>query len=290
MSVTRAFLTLLLFFASPSLHAQLSFCNKTLKPIDVAVHYMAAPGEWRTKGWFNYAPGECGNAIGGELANRYYYYHATRTDGVQWGGPEGDISVCVRSTAFDTAGCDYADARSVRMRKIDTGETGTSYELNLTMDSETLPEVKVGEIQKRCIASWEDSHQVHSTRVIVEWNYQAVKTKMKKLVHCIELRVTGPVDVEGVAKSYVDQCINHGLNHQKTRHILGLIVAIGADILGGGGAATGAKVADYVSSAANETVDCLTDTDRISAHIGDSLREKFDAAVRHESHWEFWDL
>lgn len=278
-------------------HAQLSFCNKTLKSVDVAVNFMDENNNWRTKGWYNFAPGECANVISGNLRNRYYYYYAKRDDGIQWGGSgsSDDRELCVRSVAFDLEGCTFStfppsDVKQVWMKRIDTGEKSTSHRVNLTKANETIPEVKVGEIQKKCIARWDDSHQIHSSETIIEWNYQAVKTKMKKLEHCVELTVTGPIEIEGIARSYVDKCIDYGLNHQKTRHILGLIAAIVADVYGTGGAATSAKLADYVSSASNETIDCLTDADRITAHIGEKLRAKFDASVRHESHWVYWDL
>lgn len=279
----------LIFLAAP-VHAQLSFCNKTAKSVNIAIRFMDENKNWRTKGWYNFTPGECASVIGGDLRNRYYYYYAKRSDGVQWGGSSGDVRLCVKSTAFDIQDCNFSDIQFVWMKTIDTGDTSKSHRVTLTKDDETIPDVKIGEIQKKCIARWEDSHQVHSSETIIEWNYQAVKTTMKKLEHCIELTVTGPIEIEGIAKSYVDKCIDYGLNHQKTRHILGLIAAIVADVYGTGGAATSAKLADYVSSASNEAIDCLTDTDKITAHIGQSLKAKFDASVRHESHWVYWDL
>lgn len=61
--------------------------------------------------------------------------------------------------------------------------------------------VKVGTVQTRCLISWDDSVQVHSQSWILKWNYQAVKTRMKKLRHCIELTVVGPVGVQNIAKA-----------------------------------------------------------------------------------------
>jgi hypothetical protein len=57
-----------------------------------------------------------------------------------------------------------------------------------------------------------------------------------------------------------------------------------------GGAATIATVSDYVSNVAGETVECLTDENRVQAHISETLRQKFDATLNKESEWIYWDL
>jgi hypothetical protein len=64
-----------------------------------------------------------------------------------------------------------------QFRVIDTGDD-RQYSYPLTKDGETIA---TGNIQERCLISWDDSFQVHSVRTIVRWNYQAVKTRMKKL-------------------------------------------------------------------------------------------------------------
>ena len=133
-------------------------------------------------------------------------------------------------------------------------------------------------------------HQVHSEEVIFQWNYQAVKTTMKKLRHCIKLQVVGPIDVEGVAKSYVDACVQHGLNYQRTRYIVQALISIGADLLATKGGATAVTVADYIDSVVSNTLDCLTDAGKIQSYLSDYLSEKFEATVREESHWIYWDL
>ena len=101
--------------------------------------------------------------------------------------------------------CKAIDGQFVRLKAIDTGQD-SSREVVFTDPTKPYQEVKVGEIQNKCIARWDDSHQVHSVRTIVRWNYQAVKTRMKKLEHCVRIQVTGPVDIQDVAKAYVDQC------------------------------------------------------------------------------------
>lgn len=153
--------------------------------------------------------------------------------------------------------------------------------------------VRTGQIDSRCLYSWDDSHQVHSEEIIVEWNYQKVKTTMKRLHHCIRLTVTGPLDVEGIAKSYVNKCVDYGMKKNSTRHALEAIVALGVDVLSAGatnGAATIAKLADYTKSVTDNTLDCLTDTDKVTSHVKQKITEKFNSTVTSESEWIYWDL
>jgi hypothetical protein len=156
--------------------------------------------------------------------------------------------------------------------------------------AEAEPKVATGQVYSQCLLRWHDSIQVHSTRVVVKWNHQAVKTRMKKLEHCIRINVTGPVDVQGMAKGYVKKCVNYGLNHNKTRHIVEGIVAIVSDVYGTGGAAISAKLADYIKSVGDNTLDCLSDGDQISEFFATKLKQEFDARVSKESHWVYWDL
>lgn len=154
-------------------------------------------------------------------------------------------------------------------------------------------QVTTNVIESRCLVSWEDSHQVHSQETIIEWDYQAVKTTMKKLTHCVRLNVVGPIDVEGLSKQYVNECVQNGLNHNRTRHILEGIIALGVDILSKGatgGSVTAAKLADYVKSVVDNTIECLTDTEQVTSFIKAELQAKFNATVKNESQWEYWEL
>ena len=150
--------------------------------------------------------------------------------------------------------------------------------------------VKTGVVHTRCLARWDDSHQLHSTELVVQPGYQAWKKTMKKLEHCIRLDLEGVTSIDGVADEYVRQCIDYGLNDQKTRHALELVVAIYADHASEGKTDfTALKIADYVRSAANATVDCLLDTDRITKFLGEKLKERFNASVRTETQWIYWE-
>jgi uncharacterized membrane protein len=298
----RKLLLILAFFVFGNLltnaSAQLSFCNKTYKDVYSIVMYFQ-DGNWMSKGWYIVSPSSCSVVIGGNLKNRYYYYYANRSDGVKWSGGSDSPVACKTTSVFEFKGtpsgfsqakCKADGGEAIPVRKIDTGES-RAYTLDLTFNDE--PETKVGEINSRCIASWDDSFQVHSVDTIITWNYQAIKTTMKKLRHCIKLTLVGPVDIAGVAKDYVNHCINVGVNNQKVRYIVQLIASIALDVAsagGTGGGATAATVADYVRAAADATVACLTDTQKISAYLGDRLKQQFNASVQETSEWIYWEL
>lgn len=80
--------------------------------------------------------------------------------------------------------------------KLDPGEVN---QLNL----QPRPSVAIGQIHNRRLFRWHDSQQIRSTHVKLTWKRQVTKTRMKKLEHCSRLTVTGPIDVQGMAKEYV---------------------------------------------------------------------------------------
>jgi hypothetical protein len=137
-------------------------------------------------------------------------------------------------------------------------------------------------LDERCLISWDDSHQVHSV--------SGFRVKMKKLRHCVKLRTFGPLDAGAVAKEYVRHCVNQGLNSQKTQYMVKAIAAIGADVLGAGGGASAAVIADYVASVADGTLKCLTSAQEFNTQIGETLRARFNATVTKESHWIYWKV
>ena len=148
------------------------------------------------------------------------------------------------------------------------------------------------ELDSRCIISYDDSHQVHR-HYGASWTYPLGKVEMKKLVHCIRLTTSGPVEVEGIAREYVNGCIDRDRNKDTVRHAIEAIVALGVDILSEGatsGGATTAKLTEYVAAFADNTVDCLTDVDSAQAFFEGQLKGEFAASVSNESHWGYWDL
>jgi hypothetical protein len=113
---------------------------------------------------------------------------------------------------------------------------------------------------------------------------------MKALEHCIELELTGPIDVGDVAKGYLDHCVNYALNHRRSEYALRSLIALGSDILVTGGAATVANTSEWVTMVASEATNCLTESNNLEDYLGDALLKKFSAQLNHESHWRYWDL
>jgi hypothetical protein len=301
--VAVARLLLIIFvtcFLCSGANAGLRICNKTAKTA-----YVALGTEEHSEGWFRTEPGECSQLIAGPLRYRYYYYYAERED-AKWMGSndqrhgwycvhpnskfyyEGPIAI----DAYFVSHCAQPPGlKQVPFRRIDTGESGSDFEFDLNHPEEKIPSITTGTVHKQCLISWDDSHQIHSVRPVIKWNYQAVKTRMKKLRHCIELTVTGPTDISGVAQSYVKSCVDHALNDSRTIYILQGIIALGADVLGStGGAASTANIIAYIDHVKTTALSCLTDSARIESHLQGVLRNKFNASIRKESHWEYWDL
>ena len=108
---------------------------------------------------------------------------------------------------------------------------------------------------------------------------------MKQLYHCVELRTQGPVEIANVARRHVDECVQHGLSHDQTRHALNFLAGLGADALGAAGAGVGTAIKEYLESAGEHFVECLQDTDQIESSLG-----LFDAQVKKVSTWEYWCL
>jgi hypothetical protein len=151
--------------------------------------------------------------------------------------------------------------------------------------------VSTAEIQSRCLFRWDDSYNPHSGGLEIRPDYQAGKVTWKRLEHCIRLRVNGPVDIEGVAKDFVDRCVDHGINNQKNRYLVQALGALAADVWGGGGGRwSTANVLDYVKAVADDTIGCLTSSDRIADHFKRSLEQKFNASVKEETQWIYWDM
>jgi len=86
----------------------------------------------------------------------------------------------------------------------------------------------------------------------------SILLKWKKASSLLELRLQGPVDIQGIAREFVDFCVNEALNKDKVRHIIEGIAAIASDIFATGGAASAAKAAEYVKAVSQEAISCLT--------------------------------
>jgi uncharacterized membrane protein len=288
-------LLLLIFTAlwvSQPAWAGFNACNKTQKNISVAIGYLQ-DGHWRSSGWYTVDPSKCTELLSGDLDNKYYYTYAERSDGTTWSAPDSDQNggFCVKNPdAFDFVDDNCQGGESKHFQTVDV-EDADDFEEDFTLGSE--PEIKTAVVHQQCLMSWDDSFQIHSTHLVIRWNYQTLKTTMKKLHHCIQLTVTGPIDAAGVAKDYVNYCVDYALNKDKTQHILEGIIALGADILSegsSGGSATAAAVTEYINSVRENALDCLTDQEKIQSFVAQQLSAKLDATVQNESHWVYWDL
>jgi hypothetical protein len=142
----------------------------------------------------------------------------------------------------------------------------------------------------KCLFSWEDSQQVHSAETIINWNYQAEKVTMRKLSHCMRLKVRGPVDIEGIAKAHVENCIHEGLESEQFKRGVELLAGIVADAYGLGGAGTAAAVTAIGADISDKTLSCLQDADRLEGTLKQSLGELYQAEIKHEQEWVFWNL
>lgn len=110
--------------------AELTLCNEAPFSISTAVGYRES-GQWHSRGWYNIEPGQCAVAVGGALANRYYYVHGYGTDGHTWGD---DYSFCTKDAAFTITGQGDCAARGYASKKFYSVDTGNaqSYTSRLT--------------------------------------------------------------------------------------------------------------------------------------------------------------
>jgi len=290
---------------STSAFAQFEICNGTFVAANAAMGEYKN-GNWVANGWWIIEPGQCAITTGEELGNRYYYLYANRMDGAEWNGAGSADSgmFCGQSSVMNDVSNADCTGELKSFQQVDTGDA-TYYTYNLSYDNEPLPRVEtvtgdpgtvqvdIGVLDEQCLFGWESSHQVHSTEMIIELDYQAVKTTMKRLDHCLKLTTTGPIEIGDLGQEYIQGCIDYAINDGATVYLVQAIIALGVDILSEGatgGGATAAVVASYVAGVGNKTVDCLTDTERVGETLSDMLKSRFDATIEEESHWVFWEL
>ncbi|MFY0681247.1 MAG: DUF1036 domain-containing protein [Thalassovita sp.] len=111
-------------------HADLEICNESSVKRSVAIGYQG-DDNWVSEGWWNLSPGQCQTVVGGDLAQRYYYYRATADD-FEFVGE--DYYFCTRPTEFTIVGDENCEDRGFEesdFREIDTGKTARSYTLTL---------------------------------------------------------------------------------------------------------------------------------------------------------------
>jgi hypothetical protein len=260
--------------------AQLVICNRTVDKVTVTIVSSSNLGWPRQH--FILSPNDCGDGPQSPLKDRYYYFFAQSEYQTWQGGPGSRRVITVHFVGPGGGHDEYED-----FSQIDVGEIGKDrYVLDLTSDTRGIPEVKMGVVSEKCLISWDDSPNVHSVSFSIQ---RPVKIIMKKLRHCIQLRVLGPMNLGGIANSYVSYCVNRALNDGLALHIVEALAALTADVLLTRGGATSAKVADYVHTVSRNTIDCLTNTTGLQSYLKGYLQEKFDASISEESHWIYWE-
>ena len=112
---------------STTAKADLKFCNKSSKKVDVAVGYKSTD-KWVSEGWWGLEPGICKSPIKGSLQKRYYYYYA-ESDDLTW---SGDYVFCTSDREFTIEGADDCKSRGYQpegFKEIDVNE-----DINHTID------------------------------------------------------------------------------------------------------------------------------------------------------------
>jgi uncharacterized membrane protein len=107
--------------------AELKFCNKTGKKVDVAVGYKSGD-KWVSEGWWGLEPGICKSPIKQALKKRYYYYYA-ESDDLTW---QGSYVFCTSDNEFTIEGADDCKSRGYQpegFKELDIGE-----DINHTID------------------------------------------------------------------------------------------------------------------------------------------------------------
>jgi uncharacterized membrane protein len=116
----RLALALLMASLVPA-QAALTVCNKTVRPLKVAVGRFDGSG-WTSRGWWKVAPRGCTAVVPTALVARYYYLFASDGGSGSWDGSRG---FCVsRGDKFEIKGRADCVARGFERREfleVDTG-------------------------------------------------------------------------------------------------------------------------------------------------------------------------
>ncbi len=300
-SVPVAVLMIIFFLTGAKVEArtlEVEICNETNYDLASALAYFSDGGPTLViNSWHQRKPGQCGVVRLEGSGSRYFFHHSANERGT-WGS---DMRLCVeneKGAAASSQEISFADtggdcAGELLRFTQETVEEGTITRLVIQDQNDPFIKVTTGVIQEKCLLSYDDSHQFHKERIILNFNNQTVEITMKKLSHCYKLKVVGPVDVSDIGKSFVDGCIHKALNDNKAVHLLTLAMGIFADLGSSGtsgGSGTVAAVSHYVKAVQERAISCLTDLDQLEDHAKKRIGEAFSSSVRHESHWVYWTL
>jgi uncharacterized membrane protein len=118
-----------IFTGAHQAQAGLRFCNQGTFKFRTAVGYVDRQKGWVAKGWLSVEPGECKDALGFRLDNRFYYYFAAGRDDNSLVKYTGGNSFCIETRRFQIYQANYGKGtpeecakdglRSEKFRKID---------------------------------------------------------------------------------------------------------------------------------------------------------------------------
>jgi uncharacterized membrane protein len=104
-------------------HAWFNICNRGGVPISMVIAYKSGD-KFMSKGWWNIASGSCITAVGGDLANRYYYLHGKDSEGMYVSGSYNFCVVTNRAfEIYDAESCSGTNREWRGFREIDTGDS-----------------------------------------------------------------------------------------------------------------------------------------------------------------------
>jgi uncharacterized membrane protein len=118
-----------IFSGAHQAQAGLRFCNQGTFKIHTAVGYVDQQKRWLARGWLSIEPGECKDALGFPLENRFYYYYARGRDENAHVEYTGESSFCIETRPFKTYQANYGKStpdecakdglRSKKFKKVD---------------------------------------------------------------------------------------------------------------------------------------------------------------------------
>ncbi|MDZ7904679.1 MAG: DUF1036 domain-containing protein [Cypionkella sp.] len=121
--------------------AELTLCNKAAAPQTVGLAYKSGDS-WFSEGWWTIAPSDCKTLVGGDLAQRNYYYTIKDPSKDSSGFAGEGYRFCAKDDSFELTGadgdCGALGATSRDYALIDTGETAPSF----TFDLAAMPRAK----------------------------------------------------------------------------------------------------------------------------------------------------
>ncbi|BAG04668.1 DUF1036 domain-containing protein [Microcystis aeruginosa] len=103
----------------------ISFRNACSSPFRLAIHFKNLSGQWETKAWYSFSPGEQSRLNGVDTRNRYLFYYAEATDGSGKVWSSNDTSQTI-------------GGRTYNMKKFDIGSQVVNWTQTLTCPDQQL--------------------------------------------------------------------------------------------------------------------------------------------------------